>query len=143
MIKQFGRLLAFFGLIFGCLGWMGHQAAIAAPFNAAILPSSSVLAVEESRINRADNKLSEIGYKVDLNNSAVRNFRQFKGLYPNLAAKIIKNAPYAKVEDVLEIPGLTEAQKDLLKANLNNFTVTNKESTLNEGDNRLNNGLYD
>jgi len=28
MIKQFGRLLAFFGLIFGCLGWMGHQAAI-------------------------------------------------------------------------------------------------------------------
>jgi photosystem II PsbU protein len=143
MIKQFGRLLAFFGLIFGCLGWMGPQAAIAAPFNAAILPSSSVLAVEGSRINRADNKLGEIGYKVDLNNSAVRNFRQFKGLYPNLASKIIKNAPYAKVEDVLAIPGLTEAQKDLLKANLDNFTVTNKESTLNEGDNRLNNGLYD
>jgi photosystem II PsbU protein len=64
-------------------------------------------------------------------------------LYPTLARVIIKNAPYENVEDVLNISGLTEAQKKVLQANLDKFTVTDVESVFIEGDNRLNNGLYD
>jgi Photosystem II 12 kDa extrinsic protein (PsbU). len=78
-----------------------------------------------------------------LNNSAVRDFREYRGLYPTLARLIIKNAPYENVEDVLNISGLTEAQKKVLQANLDKFTVTEVESVFIEGDNRLNNGLYD
>jgi photosystem II PsbU protein len=64
-------------------------------------------------------------------------------LYPTLARVIIKNAPYENVEDVLNISGLTEAQKKVLQANMDKFTVTDVESVFIEGDNRLNNGLYD
>ena len=108
------------------------------------MPSSSVLAANTPRTNRADEKLAtDYGKKLDLNNSGVRDFRQYPGMFPTLAALIIKNAPYEKVEDVLNIAGLNQAQKDLLQANLDNFTVTDVESVFIEGDTRLNNGLYD
>jgi photosystem II PsbU protein len=59
-----------------------------------------------------------------------------------LGSKIIKNAPYEKVEDVLSIRGLSDRQKQLLQANLENFTVTEYEPNFNEGDDRINNGIY-
>ncbi|MGE5657583.1 MAG: photosystem II complex extrinsic protein PsbU [Actinomycetota bacterium] len=142
-MKRLGRLLATFCLFVSCFAWSGHQSAFAAPLSRLMLPSSSVLAVE-ARSNRADEKLrTEFGKKLDLNNSAARDFRQYRGMYPTLARIVIKNAPYEKVEDVLKIEGLTDTQKQLLQANLNNFTVTDVESVFIEGDNRLNNGLYD
>jgi photosystem II PsbU protein len=55
---------------------------------------------------------------------------------------IIKNSPYEKVEDVLEIPGLSERQKELLQANLDNFIVTEKSDVFNAGDDRINPGVY-
>ncbi|WP_341732167.1 photosystem II complex extrinsic protein PsbU [Microcoleus sp. EPA2] len=144
-MKRLGRLLAVLGLVLGCFAWAGDQSAIAASLSRLVLPSSSLIAVESpTRTNRADEKLAtEFGKKLDLNNSGVRNFREYPGLYPTLARLIIKNAPYEKVEDVLQISDLTEAQKKLLQANLDKFTVTDVESVFIEGDNRLNNGLYD
>ena len=145
-MKRLGRLLAVLGLVLGCFAWAGDQSAIAGTLSRIVLPSSSLLAVEEApvRTNRADEKLAtEYGKKLDLNNSAVRDFREYRGLYPTLARLIIKNAPYENVEDVLNISGLTEAQKKVLQANLDKFTVTEVESVFIEGDNRLNNGLYD
>lgn len=144
-MKRLGRLLAVLGLVLGCFAWAGDQSAIAASLSRIVLPSSSLLAVEApARTNRADEKLAtEFGKKLDLNNSAVRDFREYRGLYPTLARLIIKNAPYENVEDVLNISDLTEAQKKLLQANLDKFTVTEVESVFIEGDNRLNNGLYD
>lgn len=144
-MKRLGRLLAVLGLVLGCFAWAGDQSAIAASLSRLVLPSSSLIAVEApTRTNRADEKLAtEFGKKLDLNNSGVRNFREYPGLYPTLARLIIKNAPYEKVEDVLEISDLTAAQKKLLQANLDKFTVTDVESVFIEGDNRLNNGLYD
>ncbi|MEK0181734.1 MAG: photosystem II complex extrinsic protein PsbU [Oscillatoriales cyanobacterium] len=144
-MKRLGRLLAVLGLVLGCFAWAIDQSAIAASLSRLVLPSSSLIAVEApTRTNRADEKLAtEFGKKLDLNNSGVRYFREYPGLYPTLARLIIKNAPYEKVEDVLKISDLTEAQKKLLQANLDKFTVTDVESVFIEGDNRLNNGLYD
>lgn len=65
----------------------------------------------------------EFDTKIDLNNANIIAFQDCRGFYPNLAKKIVLNSPYEKVEDVLEIPGLSERQKELLKSELVNFEV--------------------
>jgi len=145
-VKQLAHLLTVFSLLIACLGWFGApQTAQAASFNSITFQSVPVLAVEETQVlrNRADAKLAtEFGKKIDLNNTNVRAFQRYPGLYPTLARKIITHAPYAKVEDVLSIEGLSERQKQVLEANLPHFTVTEVESTFTEGDDRFNNGIY-
>lgn len=141
-MKGLVRLLTVFSLFLGCWGWLGTtHIAQASSFNSFAWPQVPILALE--RQNRADAKLgTEFGKKLDLNNTNVRAFQQYPGLYPTLAKKIIKNAPYQKVEDVLDLPGLSDRQKQLLQANIDNFTVTEFEPAFNEGDDRFNNGIY-
>nr|WP_208492218.1 photosystem II complex extrinsic protein PsbU [aff. Roholtiella sp. LEGE 12411] len=141
IVKGLVRLLTVFSLLLGCWGWLGTtQLAQAASFNS-FVPQVHVLAIE--RQNRADAKLgTEFGKKIDLNNTNVRAFQQYPGLYPTLAKKIIMNAPYQKVEDVLDLPELSDRQKQTLQANLDKFTVTEFEPAFNEGDDRFNNGIY-
>ena len=62
--------------------------------------------------NVADDKIAERGDKVDLNNSSVRRFQQFPGMYPTLAGKIVLGGPYDSVDDVLSLD-LTDRQKEL------------------------------
>ncbi|MEM8672675.1 MAG: photosystem II complex extrinsic protein PsbU [Cyanobacteria bacterium P01_G01_bin.67] len=96
-----------------------------------------------ARVNTADAKRQElVKGKLDLNNSDVREFRKLRGFYPSLASKIIQNAPYNSVEDVLEIPGLSESQVERLQANLDEFFVTDMEASMNAGGDRYNPGLY-
>jgi photosystem II PsbU protein len=142
MIKGFVRLLTVMALVLNCWGWLGTtEIAQAASFSNLVWHQVPVLAIE--RQNRADQKLgTEFGKKIDLNNTNVRAFQDFPGLYPTLAKKIISNAPYQKVEDILNLPQLSERQKAILQANLPNFTVTEVESAFNEGDDRFNNGIY-
>lgn len=142
-MRRLVRLVAVLGLVVGCLGWLGlPQNAMAAGLNGIAL-RSPVLAVEPLYRNPVDQKLgTEFGEKIDLNNTNVRAFRQYRGLYPTLAGLIVQNAPYEKVEDVFEISGLSDRQKELLQANLDKFTVTEPESALVEGDDRINNGYY-
>ncbi len=92
--------------------------------------------------NEADQKLQQIGNKIDLNNTNIQAFRDLRGFYPTLARKIIENSPYQKVEDVLEIPDLSERQLERLKENLDQFVVTDPEAAFIEGDDRINNGVY-
>jgi photosystem II PsbU protein len=61
---------------------------------------------------------------IDLNNSNIDDFCQYKGLYPTIATLVIQHSPYAKVEDVLSIAELSDRQRDLLKSNLDHFTVS-------------------
>lgn len=148
-MKKLMRLLTILTLLVGCMGWLSvPQQAIAANLSSVIRPVP-VLAMAEGqttlspRRNRADEKLgTEFGKKIDLNNTNVRAFQKYPGMYPNLARKIIKNAPYKNVEDVIEIEGLSDRQKELLQANLDKFTVTDVESAFTEGDDRYNNGIY-
>lgn len=136
-MKILSRLFILFTFLWGCLGFLAQ-----APAHALNVPTSATI-LAEVRVNAVDAKLStEFGKKIDLNNSDIRDFRQLRGFYPNLASKIIKNAPYTKVDEVLNIPGLSDTQKSRLQANLDNFTITEVSSELTEGDDRINPGVY-
>jgi photosystem II PsbU protein len=141
MKRRVGVLSIVVGLIITGLGWLGSsQPAFAAEWMAS--PWASSLVVAEIR-NSIDDKLStEFGKKIDLNNTNVRAFTQYPGLYPTLASKIIRNAPFESVEAVLEMPGLNKRQLDILRANLDNFTVSDPDAALVEGGDRFNNGVY-
>lgn len=155
-MKRLFCLLATLTMMIGVLGWSGVQTALASNlslpagqhlaqlngFNFA--PAPKILAaVEENVRDAVSAKLrSEFGQKLDLNNTNIRAFRQYQGLYPTLAGILVRNAPYESVEDVLDIPGLTDRQKDILRENFDNFTVTSVESALTEGADRINNGIY-
>jgi photosystem II PsbU protein len=91
--------------------------------------------------NVADAKIAERGDKVDLNNSSVRRFQQFPGMYPTLAGKIVLGGPYDSVDDVLTLD-LTERQKELFEKYRDNFVVTAPSIALNEGFDRINDGQY-
>jgi photosystem II PsbU protein len=133
------------GLLMGWFSGSGLPAAIAAPYPVAqvrIQFAPTLLAVEDYRNAMEEKMRTEFGKKIDLNNTNVRAFRQYQGMYPGLAGLIVKNAPYENVKDVLNIPGLSERQKQILQANLENFTVTEVEQALVEGDDRINNGIY-
>lgn len=91
--------------------------------------------------NVADDKIAERGDKVDLNNSSVRRFQQFPGMYPTLAGKIVLGGPYDSVDDVLDLD-LTERQKELFSKYRDNFVVTAPSIALNEGFDRINDGQY-
>lgn len=139
-MKSLVRIFAVFALIISFCGFLGQPQAQA--INLISTNSASSL-VAVSGLNAADTKLTtEFGQKIDLNNSHIRQFRDLRGFYPNLASKIIKNAPYDSVEDVLNIPGLSETQKERLQANLDKFTVTEPAKELIEGDDRINPGVY-
>ncbi len=142
-MKKLVSLLAVLTLIIGSFGFIAQPVGALNLNGFSFNQASTILAVEGQRRNEADDKLaSDYGQKIDLNNANVRLFRQYKGFYPSLAAQIVKNAPYDKVEDVLNIPGLSDKQKERLQSNLENFTVTEPSSVFLDGDERLNNGNY-
>jgi photosystem II PsbU protein len=140
-MKRFARLLVVFSLCLTCFVGVSQQA-MAASLNSSLVLASSP-ATGEIITNSADNKLgTDFGKKIDLNNTNVRSFRKYAGLYPAIAKKVVDNAPYKSVEDVLNIPGLSEKQKETLTANLDNFTLTATDDIFNEGGDRYNNGYY-
>ena len=131
-MKQLGRwvsllaslLIAYFGF-FGwtqpeVAGWIGFQPVVR-PALAAELPN-----VPGERLCK------DTGQKIDLNNANLTAFTDCPGFYPTLARLIVTHGPYQKVKDVLKIAELTDGQKDLLKVNLDNFTVTDPVVSLEE-----------
>lgn len=144
VMKHLVRLFAVLALVVGCIGgFVMPQPAMAGNAGAWLLRPSSSLLAEEPLRNVMDDKLkTEFGQKIDLNNTNVRAFMQYPGMYPTLAKLIIKYAPFESVESVLDMPGLTDRQKETLKANFKNFTVSEPESALVEGGDRYNNGIY-
>ena len=141
MKRLVGVILAL-GLVFGSVMGFAREAA-ALNWNGLTwsVTASPVLAAEYR--NRADDKLAtEFGKKIDLNNTNVRAFTQYPGMYPTLARLIVKYAPFETVEDVLDMPGLTEGQKETLRNNFDKFTLSPPEDTFVEGGDRYNNGIY-
>jgi photosystem II PsbU protein len=141
-MKVWGRFLALLSLIVTCFVFTGQPQAQAFDLSFIAHSNYNIIAVEGKRRNVGDDKLGDIGNKIDLNNSDILKFTKFKGFYPKLASIIIKNAPYEKVDDVLAIPGLTETQQKRLQANLDKFIVTPPAAVFLEGDERYNAGTY-
>ena len=120
------------------LSWLTGILVMAGLLMGLLLPAS----VQAADIrNVADDKIAERGEKVDLNNSSVRRFQQFPGMYPTLAGKIVLGGPYQSVDDVLALD-LTDRQKELFEKYRDNFTVTEPSIALNEGFDRINDGQY-
>ncbi|MGB3293798.1 MAG: photosystem II complex extrinsic protein PsbU [Phormidesmis sp.] len=93
--------------------------------------------------NSIDDKLAtEYGSKIDVNNTNIAAFRKYRGLYPTIAGKVVSNAPYDSVKDILEIPGLRQVEKDRLQQNMDVFTISDPDPALVEGADRFNNGVY-
>jgi len=142
-MKCLGRWLGVISLlILGFLGWTQTATAASLSWQPAPVLASQAPVSDGPLRNQVEVKLGEAGGKIDLNNANVRAFAQYRGLYPNLARIVLKNAPYDSVEDVLNIEGLSDRQKQLLQANLDNFTATDVEQALIEGGDRYNNGIY-
>ena len=130
------------------LRWL-TGALVMASLRAGLVLPSSVYADDDLRNkysgneirNIADDKIAARDGKVDLNNSSVRRFQQFPGMYPTMAGKIVLGGPYDSVDDVLSLD-LTERQQELFAKYRDNFTVTPPSIALNEGDDRINDGQY-
>ena len=120
------------------LAWLMSSVVMAGLLIGLLLPQP---AFAEERRNVADDKIAESAGKVDLNNSSVRRFQQYPGMYPTLAGKIVLGGPYTSVDDVLKLD-LTERQKELFEKYKDNFTVTPPSIALNEGFDRINDGVY-
>ncbi len=138
-MKRFFGLLMAFGLIVGTL------VSNAQPAVAGMLTSRGPVLLAEATMprNAIDDKLTtEYGYKLDVNNTNVAAFRKYRGLFPTIAGKIIRNAPYDNLEDILEIPGLSDVEKSRISENMDIFTISPPNPALVEGDDRYNNGAY-
>ena len=130
------------------LSWLTGALVMASLMAGLVLPSS-VYAEDDLRNkysgneirNIADDKIAAREGKVDLNNSSVRRFQQFPGMYPTMAGKIVLGGPYNDVDEVLNLD-LSERQIELFNKYKENFTVTPPEIALNEGDDRINDGQY-
>ena len=101
------------------LSWLTGALVMASLIAGLVLPNS-VYADDDLRgkysgnkiRNVVDDKIAEREGKVDLNNSSVRRFQQFPGMYPTMAGKIVLGGPYDSVDDVLSLD-LTDRQKEL------------------------------
>ncbi len=141
-MHSFVRRFGLIGLaVATCLSFMGWSQ----PVNALDLSwqSSPTIVIAESYRNPIDAKLeTDFGQKIDVNNTNVLAFMKYKGLYPTVAGKVVQNAPYNSVEEVLSIDGLTDPQKKALQANLGNFTISDPDPSLVGGQDRYNPGSY-
>ena len=97
---------------------------------------------EELRNSVDDKMATAYGSKIDVNNTNIAAFRKHRGLYPTIAGKVVSNAPYDTVEDILDIPNLREVEKDRLQQNMDIFTISAPDPALVEGADRFNNGVY-
>ena len=142
MKKILGFSLFLVLFVSSILGLPRSQQAQAA--NLEFSAAQPVLAAVEGLKNEADAKLAEAAGKLDLNNVNVRAFLELPGMYPTVARKIIASAPFESVDDVLDIPGLSERQISTIQKymDMDLFTVTEQVYALTDGDDRINNGVY-
>ncbi len=103
-------------------GFVWGSSGFAASLSTTPVSTGLVAVAASSAETRAS--CADFGQKIDLNNANIVAFTDCPGFYPTLAQLIVQNSPYQKVEDVLQIPGLSDRQKEQLTAYLDHFTVT-------------------
>lgn len=143
-MKIWQKVTTFFSVLLVIGALFVAKPAQALGFNSMLVSNTAILAVENDNLNVTDDLFTNDSEtnKIDINNSDIRNFRELRGFYPKLGSLIIQNAPYEEVEDIFNIPGLSEKQKDRLEANLDKFIATPSIDIRIEGDERYNPGVY-
>ncbi|MGI0485799.1 photosystem II complex extrinsic protein PsbU [Pantanalinema rosaneae CENA516] len=123
------RVLTFLGcLLVFCWGYFSWVApAMATPLSHFSFPALTI-AAQVDAVDAA--ACPDFAQKIDLNNANIVAFTDCRGFYPTLATLIVQNSPYEAVEDVLDIPNLSDRQIALLKAQLKNFIVTEPRVSL-------------
>lgn len=124
-------------LVFGLTSGLGMAPAWAGSMDSDTRVLIAALADDEVPEPR---KLLET--KIDVNNTILRNYRKLPGFYPTLARILILNAPYDSLEELLEIEGLTEAQKELIQSNFVNLTLGDYREGDSQRENLINKGYY-
>eukprot|EP00929_Paragymnodinium_shiwhaense_P079504 TRINITY_DN413_c0_g1_i4.p1 TRINITY_DN413_c0_g1~~TRINITY_DN413_c0_g1_i4.p1 ORF type:complete len:194 (+),score=66.18 TRINITY_DN413_c0_g1_i4:70-651(+) len=121
------------------LGWLSKRqnqaaaAAAAATVAAAPLAASALVDYEGIEFLGGSDR-------VDINNAPVQAYRQFPGFYPTAAGKIASGGPYKNVEDVYNLPGLTDASKAVIKKYEKNLVCLPVSPAYFLD--RINNGMY-
>ncbi|MEL6159404.1 MAG: photosystem II complex extrinsic protein PsbU [Cyanobacteria bacterium J06623_5] len=150
--RALGTLVAV-GIFLSTLFVGATQPVLASPFSEGIFNNGLMSAVNGTPLvanaggqelrNAVDDKLATAyGNKIDVNNTNIAAFRKYRGLYPTIAGKVVSNAPYDAIEDIFEIPGLRQVEKDRLQQNIDIFTISDPDPALVEGADRFNNGVY-
>lgn len=123
-MKRFIQWFSLLSLIVVCCLSLFIWAPPAAAASIHNQPSQLLVVQHQAIISSDAGSCPDFEQKIDLNNANIVAFQDCQGFYPTLASLIVKNSPYTRVEDVLTIPGLTDRQKALLKAQLKNFTIS-------------------
>jgi photosystem II PsbU protein len=143
LMKRLMSLIAVLSIALGSLLGLSLPSASAAGLNDVMFQTAVPVLAEELPRNAAEDKLTNpFGSKIDLNNSNIRAFTKFPGMYPTIAGKIVRNSPYESVEDVFDIPNLSDREKEIIQMHLSQLYVTDPETALVEGGDRYNNGIY-
>ena len=115
--------------------FLNKAVAVGAAVGAAAIP-----AVASAKVDYENIVYLGGGTIVDVNNANVRAYLRMPGMYPAAAGKIVSHGPYKSIADVYAIPGLTSAEKDVIKKYESRFTA--KEPSPEYVIDRINNGLY-
>lgn len=103
-----------FPLVAGCFGLtIGEKAAVA---------TGSTFFFEEQNFYGEPSQMPT-GDRIDLNSAFVSDYKAFIGMFPHAAGKIASNGPYASVQDIYKIPGLTQKDIELFRKYEKYFTV--------------------
>mmetsp|Transcript_13157 Transcript_13157/g.29657 ORF Transcript_13157/g.29657 Transcript_13157/m.29657 type:complete len:226 (+) Transcript_13157:74-751(+) len=125
----------------GCCKPKGTGASLVGGFSAAA--AAAVVGISSAANAMVDySGLAYLGGsdKVDINNANVQAYRQFPGLYPTIAGLIGSHGPYKSVQDVYNVPGMTEPMKSVLKQYEGNLVCFPADPAYFID--RVNNGLY-
>ncbi|MGD1852418.1 MAG: photosystem II complex extrinsic protein PsbU [Cyanophyceae cyanobacterium] len=144
-MKWFLRLFVVVSLCVTSWVGFGSGPAMADHLNLTNLTWNSASMVMGAVNGEADAELAKIyGETIDLNNTNISSYKEYRGLYPTLAKKLIANAPYEAVEDILSLPGLSDRQKNTLTKYVGEglFSVSPTSIVFTQGDDRINNGVY-
>lgn len=106
---------------------------------------AAVLAAALPKDALAKREYANVGYlggsdTIDVNNANVRAYVKLRGFYPTLAGLIASNGPYKSIDELYNLPGLTDAQKTALDS-FKTQLVALEPSPEYELD-KINNGLY-
>ena len=140
-MKWFLRLFVVVSLCVTSWVGFGDTSAMAARFDLNLNSAMVMGAVN----GEADAALADIyGETIDLNNTNISSYKEYRGLYPTLAKKLLANAPYESVDQILSIPDLSDRQKSTLRKYLDEglFSVSPTNVVFTQGDDRINNGVY-